>query len=1039
MAISPQTKAAVWSILAAAVALVAGPVLAQSIHVATLTGTVVLSTGETIAGVPVAVTSPALVSGERLTTSNQEGRFVFLSLPPGTYELTAQLEGFSTVSMPGIMLNAGDKQDVQISLERGIFEDAIVVSGAAPLIDNRSSTQDTTFTDEMLAKLPTARNPFYDLAVTAPGMASVGSDESWLPSPSAFGSAANENIFLVNGVNATNPRGAPWGSLVSVNYNTVQEVKVLALGSKAEYGSFSGAAIDVLTKSGGNDFAGDVAYYSQVGSAADNSTTSFGDDLFYADPADDLTTTPEDSSEASLTLGGPILKNRVWFYAGYSQTDAETDTPLFEPLSLYESELWDLKVTGELGPSHRAWLAYHHEDLEAGNNSWGATWDSSMVYNQPQDNDTLQFQYQWVMSANDLISAKFLGFETEQTPSIPNQFGHPGYINWWKWIGSQSIGLNGDFPYVEAQKSERQTLQADITHYAEDFLGEHEMKFGVQYTRAEGNWQGGYFHGYANFAYPYPYNYGPAQNWWWNCSYDWCWGSDENPVFPMYLNQITRNPWLTVRKSDSTGAFADDTWILNDRVTLNLGLRYDRMTAKYGEGKVFELPETPGDIANPTVLRTREGTGNVFDFETWSPRVGVAWTLTEDQRTVLRAHVGRYYAPLGVEALRRFGPDMEPSLTETFFFLLPLSEVDLNGNGMIDFDEVRPATRLLEGRTPDWLQSSSINDPSWELEVADGTKSPSTDQFTVSVQRQIGSNLAVEAGYIFKETNDLLALRPYNTQTGEFYDWVSRPFTTFTGFETSVWEIARNDYNGDGIFDREDAQFVLDNTRYRVVNMDDFVGQSVDRTYHGLQVVMNKRYSNRWQGLGAVNWNDSDGIAPRTVDQNWYIDAPLVMDTPFGSTFNHFQNNLSGPVPMTPEWMVKVSGSYTLPVVETDLGVRVRYDSGRALFPVQGLNTFASWMPDLQPGVLVGTAWHEFIVADDPDQADWLPPTTIVDLGLSKTFQIAGDYGLGVSFDVLNAFNEDAPNRVGFKQGDYGRVYGLVQPRWYRAGVKLSF
>ena len=84
-----------------------------------------------------------------------------------------------------------------------------------------------------------------DLALTAPGMSNAGADGSWLPSPSAYGSATNENIFLVNGVNTTNPRGASWGSLVKVNYDTVQEVQVKSLGSQAEYGSFSGAAVDV--------------------------------------------------------------------------------------------------------------------------------------------------------------------------------------------------------------------------------------------------------------------------------------------------------------------------------------------------------------------------------------------------------------------------------------------------------------------------------------------------------------------------------------------------------------------------------------------------------------------------------------------------------------------------------------------------------------------------------------------------------------------------------------------------------------------------
>ncbi|HEU5162006.1 MAG TPA: TonB-dependent receptor, partial [Thermoanaerobaculia bacterium] len=483
-----------WSLIwAAALILVASLGWAQSVSQGTITGTVTLPGGEPAPGVTVTITSPSLVAGERQVMSGEGGRFVFMSVPPGTYTLKASLEGFKTITAPGIAMDAGDKREVTVKLQPGAYAEAITVSGAAPVVDTHSAQIDTTFTDEMLEKVPTARNAFYDLALTAPGMSDVGSEGSWLPSPSAFGGAANENIFLVNGVNTTNPRGAPWGSLVSVNYNTVEEVKVLSLGSTAEYGNFSGAAIDVLTKSGGNEFSGDVAYYTMLGDTADNATLDFGDEFLYAGATDVLTTKPESSDEVSVTFGGPVLRDRLWFYAGYMNNESETDTPLFEPLSLWSADLYDLKLTGEFSANHRAWLAYHTEDLQSDNTSWGQTWDGSMVYTQPRDNDTIQAQYQWVVNDRNIFSFKSLGFDTEEHPTIPNTYGRPGFINWWKWIGTQSIGLGGDFPYVEKQISERQTYQADISHYADDFMGEHELKFGVQYTTAEGNWFGGYF------------------------------------------------------------------------------------------------------------------------------------------------------------------------------------------------------------------------------------------------------------------------------------------------------------------------------------------------------------------------------------------------------------------------------------------------------------------------------------------------------------------------------------------------------------------
>jgi hypothetical protein len=371
----------------------------------------------------------------------------------------------------------------------------------------------------------------------------------------------------VNGVNATNPRGAPWGSLVQVNYDTVEQVKVLSLGSQAEYGSFSGAAIDVLTKSGSNDFHGSAAYYDQIGGAGNNATTDFGSDWLWADPEDDLTTTPESNWEANATLGGPILRDKLWFYAGYSHRDAETDTPLWIPLETYQSDLYDIKLTGEFGGSHRLWLGYHFEDNESGNTTWGPTWDPTMYYDSPVENNTWQLEYQWVISDTNLAGFKYLGFDTDQNPTIPALVGHPGYINWWKWIGGRSVGVNGDFPYIEAQKSKRDTFQADFTHYAEDWAGSHEIKFGAQYTTANGDWMGGYFQGYANFAYPYPYNSSYTRETfnaaWWSCDYTWCIAPDD--TVPFYNRKTIRNPWLNARESEGLGFFLDDQWVVSDR------------------------------------------------------------------------------------------------------------------------------------------------------------------------------------------------------------------------------------------------------------------------------------------------------------------------------------------------------------------------------------------------------------------------------------------------------------------------------------------
>ena len=198
----------------------------------------------------------------------------------------------------------------------------MTVTAEGPIVDTKTSTIDSRIDRDLLDKLPTSRDAFYDLALTTPGMFGSGAptQTTEFQSPTAYGSATNENVFLINGVDATNPRAGSFGSLVNVNYDAVEEVRIVALGSKAEYGSYSGAAIDVLTKSGSNKFHGSAAFYSKLGDVANNQPA----------PGEDLGATSSTSARASssrprsrrtgraaVTLGGPIVKDKLWFFGAF--------------------------------------------------------------------------------------------------------------------------------------------------------------------------------------------------------------------------------------------------------------------------------------------------------------------------------------------------------------------------------------------------------------------------------------------------------------------------------------------------------------------------------------------------------------------------------------------------------------------------------------------------------------------------------------------------------------------------------------------------
>jgi outer membrane receptor protein involved in Fe transport len=1020
-------------------------VQAQSVLEGKLTGTVEDNEGVALPGVTVEITG-ASIMGARSALTSSRGSFVFLNVPPGTFKLTASIPGFKTYVQENIILGAGSTVDIKVLMEIGTIEEQVTVIAASPIVDVKTSTVDSRLEKDMLEKLPTTRDAFYDLALTTPGMFDVGSSGSWLPSPTAYGGSSMENVFLVNGVNTTNPRGAAFGSLVTVNYNAVEEVRIVALGSRAEYGSYSGAAIDVLTRSGSNTFHGNAAYYTEIKGWFKTNQPAYGSlegsDWLFVQQGDVLAGTTKTNWEANFTLGGPIIKDRLWFYGAFDYVRNDSLPVNWSLLNTSTGRYADAKISAEPFEKNRAWINYHYEYNTGTGWSWGSEpeWDTTMTYGVDTYNHTLSAQWQFMPSSIMIFTAKYLGFWTDDQPNIPEGgIGHPGYINWWKW-GTQ-YGIAGEFPYVEAQKSSRQTVQADLTYYAEDFLGEHDIKFGAQYTKGRGNWMGGYFQNYVNFTYP-------LGGWWgydtgrinidYLKAYTWYYDNAVQDGMLFYNNKDVLNPFLTVRTADSLGLFLDDQWSVTDRLTLNLGIRYDRMTTKYGMGKVYEFVTSPEEINGPPpIIRDRDSTDNIFDFKTFSPRIGLTYQLTRDGKTVFRASYGRYYMPLAVEFLRRFGPDM-PLVNRYYqIYQIPWEIADLNGDNYIDIyppnSELQEAVRQIPGRTPIAENISEI-DPSWELNVAPDVKDMHTDQFSLNIEREIVENFSASATYIYKHAANLFVNVPYNEVSGQEWEYEKVPFEVEPGNTVDLYSVVQKDYNGDGAVDGSDIAWIEENNGFRVENMQTYDGKKPQRTYQALQLVLNKRYSNRWQGLASVVFSWSDGTAQRTMRQDDNMMGPMITDDTWMGNLNYTINNMDGPLPFVPKLEIKASGSYTIPYIELDLGMRFRMHSGRPMWEWVGYPRKTQWSAPDATGTIIPAGLVRIINDTEPT---YLPALAVFDFRAEKAFRIR-DYGaFHVILDVLNAFN--TANVTNVDIGNWGRITGLTDARRFRLSLMFQF
>ncbi len=1043
---------------------VAGTVArAQSVLEGKLSGTITDDKGEPLPGVAVEVSSPALISGKRASVTSGRGTYVFLNLPPGVYKVTAAMPNFKTTAAENIQVTAASSLVVNLTMPIGGIEETVVVTATGPIVDAKTSTIDSKIGSQMLDKLPTSRDAFYDLSLTTPGMYDHGSSGGWLPSPTAYSSASNENVFLVNGVNATNPRGSSFGTLVHVNYNAVEEVRVVALGSKAEYGSFSGAAIDVLTKSGSNQLHGNAAFYivpeQWEKTNAPKLGETYGTDWLSINPDVLLWSgRPLHNYEANATFGGPILRDKVWFFGAFDYLNSASISALGpQVISNSWNTYGDLKISAEPFTNHRAWAAYHYEGNKYDGGSWGSQpfWDATATYGEKTKNNTLSAQWQWLPLSTTVITAKYLGFMTNDTPFVPSDRpGNPLYFNWWKW--APSFGVEGAFPWIEGWRSNRQTIQADVSHYAENFLGEHDVKFGFQYTRGRSNSLGGYFQNYYNSLYPY--------HWTQYIPYMTSWYGDTG--FQLYLNRVDMPPFVTVGMSDSTAFFLDDQWTIGKRLTINLGLRYDHISAGYGEGSVYKPLAKPEDIANPVVDRARQALPDVFNFKTFSPRIGLTYQLTSDAKTVVRASYGRYYLPITVEYLRRLGPDLPQKVNHYARYEIPWEIANFNTGWnaalerdeslWIDADEVYKSSRWLAqqinaGTISPIMTDLITSDQSYTLNVRDKLRDQFTDQFSFNLEREVLKDFSVGATFIYKHSSRLFANIPVlsadpanlslGLKAGDIWQYDRVPATTLDGTAVDLYSIKVLDYTNDGVINGDDVAWASSHIGSQVMNLDSpevaaLIGTKPKRDFKGFQLVMNKRYSNRWQAMASLLFSSSTGFGDRIFAQDMNFEGPMVTDNNFMGSMNYTINNLTGTLPFTPKFELKVSGSYTIPKVELDLGVRFRMHTGRPVWKIQSLNQISQWNFGSQPPDAVLEGGVGSIVG--VGKPNYLPAQAIIDLRLERMFKLARYGSFSLVFDAFNLLNANQPNSIEY-QYPFGSVRGILSPRTFRLSFMYSF
>ncbi|MFB0519731.1 MAG: carboxypeptidase regulatory-like domain-containing protein, partial [Acidobacteriota bacterium] len=298
-----------------------GGLLFGQTQTGTITGRVADETGAVLPGVTVTLTSEALITATKVTTTNEYGVYKFIALPPGSYDVKFELEGFGPSEQRGIKISAYFVARVNVVMTMAALEEVITVTGEAPAVDVSSNVISTSVDRDLLDHIPSGRD-IWVIAEQVPGVVqdryNIGGTESAQQSAGFLHGSQAQQEFSFDGLSNNWPGGHGGYVMVYFDYDSFEEVQALTSAAPAEIGT-GGLYMNMITKSGGNDFHGTTTFLYEPGSWQGNNVTQEMEDIGIttANPVEHI-------FNFSPTLGGPIIKNKMWFFGSYLRYDINT-------------------------------------------------------------------------------------------------------------------------------------------------------------------------------------------------------------------------------------------------------------------------------------------------------------------------------------------------------------------------------------------------------------------------------------------------------------------------------------------------------------------------------------------------------------------------------------------------------------------------------------------------------------------------------------------------------------------------------------------
>jgi len=791
-----------------------------------ISGNVLDSSGGGVPGASVSIRSSD-TGATRTATSGTTGAFTFPNLIPGNYAISAELSGFAPAKVANVTVSVGGDATVRLVLEPAGVRAAVTVSSEAPLIETTKTEVSSVVDEKAIRSLPTNGRNFLDVVLSTPGVVKdnfrvgdlVFAGQRGTLNSLVVDGTDNNNTFFGQALGRTGSGRAPY----QFSLDSVKEFQVNTNSYSAEYGRAGGAVINVVTKSGTNEFHGNAFYFYR-----DDSLNAKN----YIDAFNGRAKAPYHFDQFGATFGGPLIPDKLFFFANYdgqrnktpntvilgipsnTPTDPDTVAGIAKLTALASNwtqqqnqDTYLFKTDYEIASGQHISVRYNRQNFT------GVGFESS--------GQTIAFEH----SGDSLVNTDTVAgaIASSFTPSFFNEVrgqwakdNEPGTAN----SSNPEANINqGGTPVLTIGEnffSPRETTikRWQIADTATSLFGTHTVKGGFDYQHDNIlNFFPGNFFGSYTFQSIASFNRGVPN------------GSGERYV-QAFAGAGTTGP-ITNPNLQDISFFAQDEWRLNQNLTLNLGLRYD-----------FQKIEQPSVLnTDPALLAAGLRTNDIpEDHNNWGPRLGIAWTPGTTGRTVLHAGYGIFYG-------------------RTTAIMIGTAH---SNNG------INVQTLTFTGSTVPTYPNRFVTPPTGgtaavpTIFVFDpGFQNPMVHQASAGVEQALTNDLAVAVNYLYVRGKDL----PRSTDIN-----IGTPSNVVVPIQ------------GDG--SATVKRYGTDKPFPKFARVIEFQSTAESR-YNGLTVEFNKRFSHNWQARLAYTLSkvtdtkpDATAVVPQSSDDAKFASDP---------------------------------------------------------------------------------------------------------------------------------------------------------------------